>query len=308
MDIKKAMPDITRHLDDSMNPILPDATSHEGLIVPEIVLKYGNLRGKVRDLPDMAQYMIKCIYEMKKSYREMKKQPEPMKNIISDNELTELTSFIKSLGVSDIGFVDVAPSDIFMGKAILFNKAIVISFEMKHEPISTAPSREAGKEIFRTYLKLGQAVNKIAGYLKELGYKAEAGPALGGETNYPLLAEKAGLGVIAKHGLLITPSLGPSLRLAAVYTNIENLPVHEENPHLWIKEFCNKCNKCVRKCPAGAIYKDTRFFNDGTEEHIDYKKCALPFSNDHGCTVCVKECVFFTSSYDKVKASYFKKV
>lgn len=306
MNIRKVMPDINRHLDDSMNPILPDAISHEGLIVPEIVIKYGSLMGKIRDLPTMAPYMFKCIFEMKKSYRGLKKQPVPGKNTISDSELSKLTSYIKSIGISDIGFTKVLSSDIYSGKAILFDSAIVIALEMKHEPISTAPSRVAGKEIFRTYMELGKAVNIIADYLKEQGFNAEAGPALGGETNYPLLAEKAGMGVIGKHGLLITPDLGPSLRLATVYTNIENLPIPEENPHLWVRDFCNKCNKCVRKCPAGAIYKDIKFYDDGTEEHIDYKKCALPFSNDHGCTVCVKECVFFTSDYQKIKTSFLK--
>ena len=303
MNIRKIMPDINKHLDESMEPIQPDPMSHEGLIVPEIILKYGSLRGKIRDLPTMTPYMIKCIFEMKKSYREMKSQPNPGKKTISDLELTNLISYIKSLGMSDIGFVKVAPSNIFLGKVILFDSAIVIALEMKHDPISTAPSGEAGKEIYRTYMELGKAVNKISGYLKELGFKAEAGPALGGETNYPLLAEKAGIGAIGKHGMLITPLLGPSLRLAAVYTNIENLPAPKENIHNWIKDFCNKCNKCVRRCPAGAIYEDTKVFDDGTEEHIDFKKCALPFSNDHGCTVCIKECLFFSQGYDKIKST-----
>ena len=307
MNIRKFIPDIKRYMDDSMNPIFPDEVSHEGLIVPEIVLKYGSLFGKIRDLPAMAPYMVKCIFEMKKSYRGLKKQPDPGKTTISSSEISKLTSYIKDIGVSDIGFAKVSPSDIFKGKAILFDNAIVLAIEMKHEPISTAPSKKAGKEIFRTYLGLGQAVNKVADFLKNLGFKAEAGPALGGETNYPLLAEKAGIGVIGKHGLLITPKLGPSLRLAAVYTDIENLPVLNENPHLWVKDFCNKCNKCVRKCPAGAIYEDTKILTDSTEEHIDYKKCALPFSNDHGCTVCVKECVFFSSDYEKIKSSFIYK-
>ena len=173
--------------------------------------------------------------------------------------------------------------------------------------MKTAPSKATEEEIFSTYYKLNVAVNKIKDFLNQKGYNAEASPALGGEVNFTLLAQQAGMGYIGKHGLLITPEFGPSLRLAAVFTDIENLPIDNQNKHAWIKDFCNTCNKCVRKCPAQAIYAETKVFSDGTEQHIDYKKCAIPFSNDKGCTLCVKECTFFKSDYNIIKKSYMNK-
>jgi len=96
----------------------------------------------------------------------------------------------------------------------------------------------------------------------------------------------AGLGEFGKHGLLITKEFGPSVRLAAVLTDIENLPFNNSDRQAWIKIFCDSCNACVRKCPAKAIYKNPVIFEKGSEQHIDYKKCAVPFSKQHGCTVC----------------------
>ena len=60
--------------------------------------------------------------------------------------------------------------------------------------IKTAPSKQAEKEIFRTYYKLNYSANNIKEFLNSRGYNAQAGPALGGEVNYPLLAQKAGDG------------------------------------------------------------------------------------------------------------------
>ena len=298
---------INNYIDKDKTYIGPGENAHKGLSVPGIVLEYGSMKAKIKSIPTQFNYMVGCINQMHKSYKGLYKQPQSGKVKISSEDLEALKVYIKSLAIDDIGFTEVDTSYIFSDKKILFKNAIVLLMEMKHEIISTTPSRSAEKEIFRTYYELGVAVNKIKEFLNKKGYQAEAGPALGGEVNYPLLAEKAGLGKIGKHGLLITPDFGPSLRLAAVYTDIENLPMTDHTDYLWIKEFCDSCNRCVGKCPGEAIYKDTKVFDDGTEEHIDYKKCAMPFSMNHGCTICVKECTFFKGDYDKIKRNFLKK-
>ncbi|WP_297074011.1 hypothetical protein [Thermococcus sp.] len=40
--------------------------------------------------------------------------------------------------------------------------------------------------------------------------------------------------------------------------------------------------------------------------HVDYKKCAVTFSRTFGCLVCVKECTFTKSDYDRIKRAYEK--
>ena len=77
--------------------------------------------------------------------------------------------------------------------------------------------------------------------------------ALGGITDYTHLAELAGFGAIGYHGLLITPEFGPRVRLAAVFTSIEDLPSTATDEHAWIEDFCRECVKCVRQCPPQAI-------------------------------------------------------
>lgn len=279
---------------------LSSEQSHTGLSVPQIIMEYGSLKDKFRDDKVIIPLLFRCLFEAKKSYKKLKVSSTGKKEIDTET-LDELKTYMKSLNILDIGFTVVPRRFIFKGKGILYPNAIVITMEMVKDKISTTPSVEASKEIFRTYKELGIIVNKTAKFLKSRGYNVQAGPALGGDVNYPLLAEKAGLGCVGKHGLLITPSSGPSLRIAAVYTDIENLPYTDQSEHLWIKEFCDTCNVCVKKCPAQAIYKESQILSDGSKVCIDYKKCAVPFSKDHGCTLCVKNCTFFKENYNKIK-------
>jgi epoxyqueuosine reductase len=308
MDIKKAIPNINKYINEKLPYIKPSEKAHMGLSVPEIVLKYGSIKTKVKSFPNLWRYMIGSMYQMNQSYKNLYHQPQNPSMQISEKDMEDLKTLSLALGIGGIGFTEVDTSYIFSDKKILYPNAIIILMEMKQDIMNTAPSKEAEKEIFRTYYELNIAVNKIKVFLNSRGYNAEAGPALGGEVNYPLLAQKSGMGVIGKHGMLITPKFGPSLRLAAVYTDIENLPTTVQNNHMWVNEFCDSCNKCVNKCPAKAIYKDTRIFEDGTKQCIDYKKCAVPFSKNRGCTVCIKECTFFKGDYIKIKSAFLKKM
>lgn len=306
MDIKKRVPNINKYINEALPYIKPTDNAHLGLSVPEIIFKYGNIRQKAKSLPHIAKYLIGSIRQMNKSYKELYMQPENPSMTISEKDLKDLTSLVKNLGIGAIGYTEVDRSFIFSDKKILYDKAIILLMEMNPEIIKDVPSKAAEKEIFRTYYELNVAVNIIKDYLNERGYNAEAGPALGGEVNYPLLAQKAGLGVIGKNGMLITPTFGPSLRLAAVYTEITNLPMETDNSHMWVNGFCEQCNRCVKKCPANAIYKETKVFEDGTKQCIDYKKCAVPFSNNNACTICIKECLFFKADYEKIKEKFIE--
>ncbi|WCN29215.1 4Fe-4S dicluster domain-containing protein [Thermococcus kodakarensis] len=70
-------------------------------------------------------------------------------------------------------------------------------------------------------------------------------------------------------------------------------------------DFCDRCNACVRACPAQAIYITPKRENS-REVHIDYTKCAVVFSRTLGCSVCVKECTFTKGSYERIKRAYEK--
>jgi epoxyqueuosine reductase QueG len=179
--------------------------------------------------------------------------------------------------------------------------------EMAPGCIRNAPGPQAGKEVWRTYERLGSHVNRIAAVLRAAGYRAQAGSPLGGDVSYPMLAQKAGIGYMGKHGLLITPDSGPSLRIAAIYTEIENLPYTDSTDHAWVRDFCETCLKCVKSCPAGAIYRHNRVYGDGSRQCIDYTKCAKPFSETLGCSVCIRDCTFFTGDYYTIKRACERK-
>jgi len=305
INFKKILPTVTKYITNDTPVISADERSHQGLIVPELIKKYGdlNLNPFKRNSVSIRK-VLPILKEMKISYKSLPKNPNLHKKTIDETTLNNLRDYARTMGVEDIKFTEVDPSMIFAGKKILFKRAIVLTYRMEKEIMKLAPSGESNDEVFRTYYELGKIVNRVAGFLRSHGFNAQAGPALGGDVNYPWLAQKAGIGAVGKHGLLITPNLGPSLRIAAVYTDIENLPVTEMNDHLWIRDFCDSCNKCVRKCPAGAIYAEIKIFPDNTKQCIDYKKCAVPFSRNHGCSVCIKECLFFSQDYFKIKASF----
>lgn len=289
------------HIKD-LNVIHAASDSRPGLSVPEIVMTYGGEKGIPKSRLLSLPQMLKCLYEMKKSYSSITKNPKNYKTVIDESTLRELQEYIRSFKIDDIGFTTVKPNLIFKDRVVIHKHAIVLIMEMKKSKIDTSPSHTSQKEIMRTYYELGRAANKICDFLRKRGFSAQGGPALGGDVNYPLLAENAGLGAIGKHGLLIHPKFGPSIRIGAVYTSIENLPSTEDNEHLWLKSFCSTCKRCVITCPAKAIYNENLRNSDGSETSIDYKLCATPFAKQYGCTLCVKNCTFYKGNYDKLRS------
>ena len=118
------------------------------------------------------------------------------------------------------------------------------------------------------------------------------------------LAELAGLGAIGYHGLLITPNEGARLRINTIYTNIENLPVQNENEHLWVRDFCALCRKCIRGCPVQAIHTQPRPRGDGGMQCIDHDACRDYFDRNFGCAICLARCPFSEVGYAAVKSRF----
>ena len=71
MNVKKIMPDINKHIDQSKPYIKPNQYAHVGLCVPQIIVDYGNIKTKAKSLPHLSKYMIGSIKKMKKTYNEL---------------------------------------------------------------------------------------------------------------------------------------------------------------------------------------------------------------------------------------------
>jgi epoxyqueuosine reductase len=203
-----------------------------------------------------------------------------------------------------LGYTKLSKRFIFRDKAVLYANAILLVMEMDPHRIDTAPSRAAFVAVHETYHHLGVSANQIAAYLRERGYAAQAAHPLFGLALYPPLAQEAGLGWLGLNGLLITPEYGPCVRLAAVFTSIENLPFCEENEHAWIEAYCQRCRVCVAKCPPQAILEQPVRHDTGLITCIEREKCFPYFVEQYGCSICVRVCPFHKTGYAKLKRNY----
>ncbi|MBY9002301.1 MAG: epoxyqueuosine reductase [Candidatus Heimdallarchaeota archaeon] len=258
-------------------------------------------------IPKLLPRMMSCMKNMKQAIIDLDDNIKDSKRQIEKDELVELETYIRSLDISGIGYTTVPQDFIFANKAVAYENAIVLTMNMDNKKVSIAPSKQTAETIWHTYDNLGIAANKIARYLRKKGFNAHASHPLGGIVLYPRLAEKAGLGGFGKSGILITPINGGTLRLAAVYTNIENLPINEGNEHGWIMEYCKTCLRCVKECPPGAIYEKPIEHETGRVTHIDNEKCFPYFGNNYGCTVCIKVCPFNYTDYHAIKEGFMKR-
>lgn len=246
------------------------------------------------------------IKDIKTSFTSLDKNPSKPREYFTRDFLMEFEEYARSLGIGAIGYAKLPREAIFKGKAVLFDRVIVLTMEMPKEKIDMAPSIDTLKMVMETYYELGNKINFLVDYLRKNGYAAQAGHPLGGLSLYPLIAEKAGLGWHGSHGLLISPEFGCSQRIGVVYTNIKNLPMNEKNDHEWIEDFCAKCGKCIRMCPGKAIYEEPIIHESGIITHIDRHKCFSEFAGNYGCSVCIKECPFTKTSYSDIKKRFKK--
>jgi epoxyqueuosine reductase QueG len=207
------------------------------------------------------------------------------------------------LGASSIGYTPLPARWVFREKSVLHHNAIILAMPMDKPRIDTAPSLDAMFAVMEAYRDLGQIANQAADYLRERGFSAHAGHPLMGLALYPPLAQAAGLGWLASSGLIITPEHGPCVRLAAVFTSIENLPYAEHTDHAWVEDYCASCGLCIKKCPAEAIYTKPIRHENGQITHVDNDKCFPYFHHNYGCSVCVAVCPFNHVPFDKLKAN-----
>ncbi len=248
--------------------------------------------------------MIPLRMRMGQSMRLYNGKFQPRRSEASPEFLSALESMARTAGAADIRYVKVPRNAIFQNKGIPFEYAVVITVEMNQAHMATAPSFVAMREVAKGYGNLARIGNQLAHFMRKHGFTAYPGTALGGLTDYTHLAEIAGLGAIGYHGLLITPNEGARLRINTIYTNITNLPIQTENEHLWVRDFCAMCKKCIRGCPVQAIYDQPRPRGGGGMQCIDHAACRDYFNQNYGCAVCLAKCPFSEMGYEKVKARF----
>ncbi len=179
---------------------------------------------------------------------------------------TIITNYIKSwakqLGAKDCGVTLLLDYHKYShrgrtqhyGEEVNLNHKYAIAFtvEMSNSMIAPAPAAPTVMESAQQYLNAGTIAMQIAFFINELGHDALAHIDGNYQVVCPLVAKDAGLGEIGRMGLLITPELGPRVRIAVVTTNlpmITDTPTFEPS----VIDFCNICKKCADTCPGKAI-------------------------------------------------------
>ena len=229
-------------------------------------------------------------------------------SLMTRETFDEFAQLLASLGVNQYGFFKVESEDLFKGYGVPHKYALVFSSVMEKQAFENAPSIECQLEVARVYCETGIIANKVAEFLQQKSYGASPNHSMGGQLDYSMAAERAGIAVTGRHSMAITKENGPCNRISVVYTNIENLNdyIKQNNDDmLWIKDFCQKCGKCQRKCLTGAILIEPVTLDGYNPTRIVYEKCAEGFAN-YGCGICIKECPFTKGNYETIKAAYLK--
>ena len=236
-----------------------------------------------------------------RSLRSLKDNPARPATEAPPELIADLESYLLDLGASSVGYTKVPERWIFRNKAILHTNAIVLTMEMDKPRIDTAPSQDGLEAVLEIYRDLGRIANKGAGYLRQRGYSAHAGHPLMGLALYPPLAQMAGLGWMGANGLIITPEHGPRVRLATIFTSVENLPFSAHNDHRWVETYCASCQICVRKCPPQAIMARPERHDDGRITYVENERCFPYFSDYYGCSLCIAVCPFNHTPYERLR-------
>ncbi|MBG02161.1 MAG: reductive dehalogenase [Acidimicrobiaceae bacterium] len=182
---------------------------------------------------------------------------------------------------------------------------IVIGQAMDTELLDTAPSALSGSATGMGYSQDALVLLTISQFIRNLGY--EATPSMNDTAIAIPYAVKAGLGEYGKHGLVITPEFGTSVRFGKIFTN---LPLTHDLPiRFGVQEMCELCNACSKACPSKAIPDDKPSFVTFNRSNIagvkkwtiDGEKCFSYWAKiNTDCAVCVRVCPF-TRDYTKIR-------
>ncbi len=140
--------------------------------------------------------------------------------------------------------------------------AVAFTVEMDHTMMGAAPASPVTLESARQYVEGARIAIKLGNLFRSLGYPARAHIDANYRVIAPLVARDAGLGEIGRMGLLMTPNLGPRVRLGVVTTDLP-LEIDERGDDRSVIDFCRVCKKCADVCPVRAIPFGDREMIDG---------------------------------------------
>jgi len=170
---------------------------------------------------------------------------------------------------------------------------IAFTVEMDFDLVRTGPEASEAMESAHQYVEAAVVALQLGYAIRSMGYSARAHIDGNYQVIAPLVARDAGLGEIGRMGLLMTPELGPRVRLGVVTTD---LPLVADGRRLddSVLDFCRICEKCAENCPSHSIPTGDRVLFDGALRwRIDADTC-FRYWNSVGtdCGRCMSVCPY----------------
>ena len=183
---------------------------------------------------------------------------------------------------------------------LLPNAKSVISIGLRINRASILQLPKTMREYKINYDVANQKLNGLAWetarFLEDLGYEALAIPASSpydkkknfGDLSHKHAAVAAGLGRFGMNNLILTPEYGPYVRFVTVITSA---PLRPDRP--LTEDICllDKCLKCVKACPSGAL--ENSVYDPSEGWLINKEKCQQYIRIISGgdiCGLCIKAC------------------
>ena len=166
---------------------------------------------------------------------------------------------------------------------------VVMAFAHEYDRLNSAPHEDAYVEVMAQYGRAGIAAKRLANWIRERGFPAEAktGPMTEDVLMIPAAIE-AGLGELGKHGSMIHRRFGANFRLSMVTTD---LPVTPDAPDIFGADlFCGSCQVCTRACPPDAIAPEKQTVRGTEKWYVDFDKCLPYFVENETCGICLAVC------------------
>jgi epoxyqueuosine reductase len=142
---------------------------------------------------------------------------------------------------------------------------VVFAKRMLVGSIESPSTQVATSQNLALYQELDRISYVLGCFFEQRGYRAATVPSYNpvvmtseakgfvGAVSLRHVAQASGLGVLGKNNLLLTPHLGPRIRLGAVVTTADLDPDKPSNADL-----CNDCEACIVACPVNALSEPGR--------------------------------------------------
>ena len=205
------------------------------------------------------------------------------------NWTDQLQQFIDSGDCEMTGVTPLEADWVFDHEDTTLPNIVMIGVQHDYEELKHVPDIRGGKDVTRQYLRAAAAAKKVAAWIREQGYQADAvtGPMTGKILMIPP-AIACGFGELGKHGSIINKEFGSAFRLSAVLTDA---PFASTPPREFgVDDFCSRCRVCENACPPEAITPEKQTVRGVDKWYVDFERCIPYFAETSGCAICIAVC------------------